>query len=127
MPLPLQEPKKFIQVIAALALLPPDRLGYDLSMKLYRPHAKVPFVHSWDPSVTIEDFGMDARKTHWAFEMPSPDGTTRERFISVHALILMRYEIMCGRATLVWECVKDAGDLSDETVSLIRVMIGLRT
>ncbi|KAH9946462.1 hypothetical protein B0H21DRAFT_416405 [Amylocystis lapponica] len=110
-----KEPKKFIRVIAALTLLPPDRLGWDLSMQLYRPFAEKRFVHSWDPSVTLEDFGGDAYQTYWAFDMPSPDGKTRERFISVHGLNLVPSEIICGRATLVWEVVRDDEESKDET------------
>ncbi|KAH9946460.1 hypothetical protein B0H21DRAFT_416163 [Amylocystis lapponica] len=109
-----KEPKKFIQVIAALALLPPDRLGWDLSMQLYRPFAEKRFVHSWDPSVKVADFGVNAYQTYWAFDMPSRDGKTRERFISVHGLNLVPSEIICGRATLVWEVVRD-DESKDET------------
>ncbi|KAH9939168.1 hypothetical protein B0H21DRAFT_825261 [Amylocystis lapponica] len=110
-----KEPKKFIQVIAALALLPPDRLGWDPSMWLYRPSAEEHFVHSWESGVKLEDFGSNAYRTYWAFDMPSRDGKTRERFISVHGLSLVRSEIMCGRATLVWEVVRDDEEAKDET------------
>ncbi|KAH9945519.1 hypothetical protein B0H21DRAFT_809280 [Amylocystis lapponica] len=113
-----KEPEKFIQVIAALALLNPEQLGWDTSMKLYRPHFPAPFhlVHSYHESVQFKDFSNTVYETPWAIEMPKRDGSGRETFISVHGLSMTRSEIMHGRATVVWEVVKLAdieGD-SDE-------------
>ncbi|KAH9937956.1 hypothetical protein B0H21DRAFT_894112 [Amylocystis lapponica] len=113
-----KEPEKFIQVIAALALLNPEQLGWDTSMKLYRPHFPAPFqlVHSYHESVQFKDFSSTVYETPWAIEMPKRDGSGRETFISVRGLSMTRSEIMHGRATVVWEVVKLAdieGD-SDE-------------
>jgi len=106
-----QEPKKFIQVIASLSLLRPEQLGWDPTMRLYLPSRKNKFVHSYDPSIQIEDYGDTAYKTSWAIKMPSPDGKSRDTFITVRALSVVRAEVMCGRGTVVWQAVRD-GDKS---------------
>ncbi|KAH9945527.1 hypothetical protein B0H21DRAFT_809283 [Amylocystis lapponica] len=102
-----EEPKKFIQVVAALALLNPQRLGWDTSMRLYRPSSPTaPFVHSYYRSVRFEHFHGTLDETHWAIDMPSRDGSDRETFISIHRLSMARSEVMHGRATIVWEVVR---------------------
>jgi hypothetical protein len=108
-----QEPKKFIHVIASLSLLEPERLGWDPTMRLYLPSRGEPFkfVHSYDPSIQIKDYGDTTYKTLWAIDMPSPDGKSRDTFITVRALSVVRAEVMCGRGTVVWQAVKD-GDAS---------------
>jgi hypothetical protein len=113
-----QEPKKFIQVIASLSLLKPEQLGWDPTMRLYLPGRTPSFIHSYDPSVTIEDYRETAYNTRWAIDMPSRDGKSRETFITVRALSIARAEVMCGRGTLVWHVVKH-GDQGEGKVSSI--------
>lgn len=64
------------------------------------------------------DFRQTPYQTYWAIEMPSRDGKARERFITIHGLSVVRSEIMCGRATLIWEVVKDDELAEDERVSI---------
>ena len=45
-------------------------------------------------------------ETHWEIDVPSKDGQTRERVITVRALSVNKAEVMCGRATLVWTVVR---------------------
>jgi hypothetical protein len=80
-------------------------------MKLYLPLRNPCFIHSYDPSIYIEDYLATAYRTRWAIEMPSRNGKTREIFISIRALSLRRVEVICGRGTLVWQVFK----LGDET------------
>lgn len=75
-------------------------------MKLYLPTCNPHFVHSYDASVRIEDYRATAYRTHWAIEMPSKDGQSREYFLTLYALSLKRSEVMCGRGTLIWHVVK---------------------
>jgi hypothetical protein len=92
-------------------------------MKLYLPGRTPNFIHSYDPSVTIEDYRETANDTHWAIDMPSRDGSSRETFITTRALSIARAEVMCGRGTLVWNVVKH----SDQGEGKVRVQLLLRT
>jgi hypothetical protein len=75
-------------------------------MKLYLPLRNPPFIHSYDSSVTVDDYLDTAYKTRWAIQMPSRNGGGREIFITVRALSVARAEIMCGRGTVVWHVIK---------------------
>jgi hypothetical protein len=75
-------------------------------MKLYRPLNFPILIHSYDPNVTIGDYRKTAYDTRWAIEMPSQDGKSRETFVTIRALSILRAEVMCGRGTLVWDVVK---------------------
>lgn len=100
----IQNPDTFIQVIASFSLLEPERLGYDLKMKIWAPNK--PPLHVWDDRLRVEDFKACKYETHWVIEMPSENGTTREVFVTVRALSLERAGVINGRATIVWAVVK---------------------
>lgn len=108
-----QEPRKFIQVIASLSLLKPEQLGWDPTMRLYLPSRNPCFIHSYDSSVHIEDYRKTTYRTRWAIDMPSPNGMSRETFITRSALSTVKAEVMYGRGTLVWHVVKhsDQGEM----------------
>jgi hypothetical protein len=104
-----KEPKKFIQVILACSLLPPERMGWDPTMWLCRSPITIPplYVHSYDPRVTLADYRASLYDTHWVMEMPSDvDPTRREKYITVRALSMVQAECMSGSATIVWAVIK---------------------
>ena len=119
-----QEPRKFIQVIASLSVLKPEQLGWDPTMKLYLPLRTPKFIHSYDPSVTIEDYCETVYNTRWGIDMPSRDGKSRETFITVRALSVARAEVMCGRGTLVWRVIKHS-DQDETKVSVVTAYPGM--
>ncbi|TFY58769.1 hypothetical protein EVG20_g8025 [Dentipellis fragilis] len=96
------EPRKFIQVIIALACLVPARLGWDRTMKIYRMRSGESF-HTTDVEVEVKDFSDSLYGTAWLITVPEKDGTLDgESYVTVHALSTVRASVMCGRATVVW-------------------------
>ena len=98
------------------------QLGWDPSMRLYRPLESPQFVHSYDPRVTLDSFSGNLFQTNWAIEMTGPTGQ-RETFITTRGISIARSEIMCGRATLVWEVVKHADLARDEPKKVSNVCL----
>ena len=52
----IQNPDTFIQVIASFSLLEPERLGYDLNMKIWAPNK--PPLHVWDDRLRARFQGL---------------------------------------------------------------------
>ncbi|KAF9460281.1 hypothetical protein BDZ94DRAFT_940467 [Collybia nuda] len=105
-----KNPKGFIRVILGCSLLPPERLGWDPTMRLCRQpiNPQCPeLVHSYDPSVKLSDYHSSLYDTNWVIEMPSKtDPMKREEYITVRALSVVRAECMSERATIVWAVIK---------------------
>lgn len=81
-------------------------------MQLYIPRLNL-FVPSYNHDFDIDNYQQDIYKTHWAIEMPGKSkNDERERFITIRALSAVGAEVMCGRATIVWEVIK-YDELSD--------------
>ncbi|RDB18915.1 hypothetical protein Hypma_014319 [Hypsizygus marmoreus] len=102
-------PKCFIQIILACSALPPERLGYDLTMRLCR-HPILPNptpIFSFDKQVNLSDYRQSLYNQHWVIEMPSTAGNgENELFITIRALSIIRAETTSGRATIVWAVMK---------------------
>ena len=77
-------------------------------MRLYKPHDLRLCVYSWDPSVTVKDFGHSLFDTHWVFDVQGKDGKIRQ-FVAFVGKSIIRSEIMNGRATCVWEVLELSG------------------
>ncbi|TFK43980.1 hypothetical protein BDQ12DRAFT_731934 [Crucibulum laeve] len=102
-------PHCFIQVIAGLALLEPHRLGWDPTMRLYIPatpdHSER-FLPSYEYEFHVSADKLLHYQTHWAIDMPSDnDRSNRVCFITLQTVAAAAAEVMCGRATLVWEAI----------------------
>ncbi|KIM87929.1 hypothetical protein PILCRDRAFT_814643 [Piloderma croceum F 1598] len=65
-----------------------------------------PSIHSYDPSIGVEDYITMACTTCWAVDMPSQDDKSRDAFITVRTLGAARVEVMSGRETIVWQVIK---------------------
>jgi hypothetical protein len=100
-----QNPRDFIQVIAAFAFLDAQDIGWDPSMKVYDP-AKDQSFPSYQIGNQPEIFGKNIYSTHWEVDVPAKDENLREKVITVRALSTVGAEVMCGRASVVWEVVK---------------------
>ncbi|KAG6847924.1 hypothetical protein H0H93_004861, partial [Arthromyces matolae] len=115
-----EEPKKFIQVILGCSSLPPERLGWDSTMKLWK---QPDCIHSFSEQVTLDDYKNSIYERHWVIEMPAPDGQPlRERFVAVKALSVLKVESMNGRATVVWAALKldQNGALASDEIYVLK-------
>ena len=95
-----QDPKAFLNILAAFSMLPAHRLGWDPTMTLYPANGTKAV-----PSYTVfQDRHPYTLK--WCISMPSKeDPNQREEFVMVRALITVFSQRICGRASLVWEAV----------------------
>jgi hypothetical protein len=100
-----QEPLRFIQVIAAFSILSPSQIGWDPQMKIYDPESRQS-KPSYEVNVKDCFFEPNLAKTHWEIEIPGLLDGPREEVITLCALSISRSEVMCGRATLVWEVIR---------------------
>lgn len=108
-----------IAVIASSSLLPPFKLGWDPGMELYNYVSKTP-CPSYNHKFSIAEIQGDVYKTRWVITLPGEGGGSAppEKFVTIRALSCARAEVMCGRATLVWEVVKLSELLNPKTVGV---------
>jgi hypothetical protein len=94
-----QEPEKFIQVIASFSLLPPERLGFDPTVKLLvSPTTAVP---SYTPNEGfIEAYKAAPHNRRWVIRMN--DGS---EYVTVETVSSVRAGFMRGRGSIVWVVV----------------------
>jgi hypothetical protein len=95
----LQEPLRFIQVIAAFSLLPPDKLGFDPTIEmLVSPDRAVP---SYRPDEEFLRAYQTARHNRqWVIRMN--DGTM---YVTVQTVSSVRAGFMRVRGSIVWVVV----------------------
>ena len=121
-----EKPLDFIQVIAAFSILEPWQIGWDPQMMVYDPKSRESKA-SYEIGQDDEFFQLNLAKTHWEIDIPRPlkEGG-HEKVLTLRALSISRSEVMCGRATLVWEVIRKQ-DLnindSEKKVRLFSVVI----
>ncbi|KAF8518660.1 hypothetical protein BU17DRAFT_66290 [Hysterangium stoloniferum] len=100
-------PRELIQVIASFSILKPHQLGWDPSMKIYypenTPHLSLP---SYEFPFEMKKIGLSLYELNWVINSVAADLRTREDFLTVRAISIADSEVMCGRASIVWEVVK---------------------
>ncbi|KAH0588760.1 hypothetical protein J132_05869 [Termitomyces sp. J132] len=108
-----KEPKKFIQVILACSMLLPERLGWDITMRIWREPSNnglSQYLHSFSKEITIDDYANNAHTQQWMIEMPVQDtignGEMWELFLTTKVLSVVRAECMRGRTIVVWAARK---------------------
>ncbi|TRM59825.1 hypothetical protein BD626DRAFT_143997 [Schizophyllum amplum] len=114
-----KEPKKFIQVIAAFAVLPAHRLGFDPTMKLWRKAAEP--IHTYRTCSSGPDrFDVKLYKdnnyaTQWVIE------TQHETYLTLKALSLLRTDVVRGSGSIVWAAVpyNERGKHPDERQTVV--------
>ena len=74
-------------------------------MKVYDPGSRQSRP-SYEVNVKDGFFKPNLAKTHWEIDIPGPLDGPREEVITLCALSISRSEVMCGRATLVWEVIR---------------------
>ncbi|KAI0055625.1 hypothetical protein BV25DRAFT_1865750 [Artomyces pyxidatus] len=111
-----QEPNKFIQIVAGLMYMNPERLGWDPTMKMYLKTPDGDLVEPPLPSYLIEPTranSVDDYDTPWQVFVNKPgteneDDPEMEEFVLFHALSLAQSEVIKGRSTRVWCAWKKA-------------------
>ncbi|RDB25922.1 hypothetical protein Hypma_006361 [Hypsizygus marmoreus] len=111
-----QDPRSFIRVIAGFSVLKPHQLGWDPGMKVYIPESGR-IVPSY--ALRPDESSNQPYRTHWLIDFPLKDGTV-EKVVTVRGISLARAEVMCGRATLVWEAVKYSELPSPQTLYVLK-------
>ncbi|KAF8495047.1 hypothetical protein BU17DRAFT_59517 [Hysterangium stoloniferum] len=100
-------PKSLIRVIGSFSILKPHELGWDPSMKIYypenRPHLSLP---SYEFPFERVKMGLSLYRLNWVINSAVAHLGTHEDFLTVHAISIVGSEVMCGRASIVWEVVK---------------------
>ncbi|KAG5643651.1 hypothetical protein DXG03_000531 [Asterophora parasitica] len=102
-------PKDFIRVIAGLASMRPDQLGWDTGMKLYHPLSDSNLTEAASYEVKNDFKGVyekpqSRHHSHWTFEV-TVDGAT-EKYISVRTISTPQFSEVCRRATVIFEVLK---------------------
>ncbi|RDB16415.1 hypothetical protein Hypma_002772 [Hypsizygus marmoreus] len=96
-----KDPKAFIRVMAGVSMLKPEQLGWDPAMNVFVLTTRE-IVRSY--RLGPKDPHKNGRGTHWVIDLPSKAGPP-EQVVTVRALA-MPSEIICTRATIVWEVVR---------------------
>ncbi|KAF9031202.1 hypothetical protein BDZ89DRAFT_1111886 [Hymenopellis radicata] len=96
-----KSPKDFIRIIAAFAVLAPDKLGFDPSMKIYVQPNEVVESYRLTSETALDVFATDSYKKRWVITLN--DGT---QYLTVKVMSVARARVMRGRATLVWAVVR---------------------
>lgn len=95
----MQEPLKFIQVIAAFSLLTPDKLGFDPTIEMLVSRNQA--VPSYRPSEAfIKAYETPRHNRRWVIRMN--DGT---KYKTVDTVSSVRAGFMRGRGSVVWVVV----------------------
>ncbi|KAG6835618.1 hypothetical protein H0H93_016476 [Arthromyces matolae] len=118
-----KHPKKLIQLIAGFSMMTPEQLGWDTSMKIYRP---LPDEHPDEPDVKPSyqvatklqvDHGI--HDIYWVFDVEQGGNTTQ--YVSVGTLSAIQPAEICSRATVVFEVMRfDTRKAPERTYALKR-------
>ena len=114
-----QEPLKFIQVISAFSLLPPEKLGFDPTIEmLVSPNHAVP---SYKPNEEfIKAYEAARHNRQWVIKMN--DGS---KYVTVETVSSVRAGFMRGRGGIVWVVVPF--DRSNEESKVSRPFESMRS
>ena len=92
-------------------------IGWDPSLKIYDPET-FQLYPSHTPDLSPKLFGEDRFSTLFGITLPDENGDD-ELFVTVRALSVVGTKMLFGRATVVWEVVKEKDLRSGTKVSLI--------
>lgn len=99
----MQEPLKFIQVIAAFSLLPPEKLGFDPTIKMLVSSSQA--VSSYKPNEEfIRAYQEAPHNRRWVITMNSG-----LKYVTVETVSSVRAGFMRGRGSIAWVVVPFEG------------------
>ncbi|KAI5829422.1 hypothetical protein K523DRAFT_337872 [Schizophyllum commune Tattone D] len=99
-----KDPKVFVHVISAVAILPAHRLGFDATMKLARE--PLPPIHTYrlpahgPDSFSAELYGKNAGELHWVIKMKS------DTFMTTKALRDVSTDAVVGASSMAWAAIR---------------------
>jgi Fungal protein kinase len=95
----VQEPLKFIQVIASFSLLSPEMLGFDPTIELLvSPNRAVP---SYKPNEEfIRAYQAAPHNRQWVIKM-----NDESKYVTIETVSSVRAGFMRGRGSIVWVVV----------------------
>ena len=99
----------------------PTRLGWDPSLTIYNPVTRSTSA-SYTPDLDLELFGQDRYSTPFAMTLRD-ENKQDERFVTVRAMSVVGTKLLFGRATVVWEVVKET-DLHQSTSPKVSLSLG---
>jgi hypothetical protein len=106
----LQEPLKFIQVIAAFSLLPPEMLGFDPTIKMLVSPSQA--VSSYKPNEEfIRAYQEAPHNRRWVITMNSG-----LKYVTVETVSSVRAGFMRGRGSIAWVVVPFEGAKDESKV-----------
>lgn len=103
-----------IRVIVGIATLPPSKLGWDTTLKVFpKPKPQLETASSADSDKTLSfkvPYKSKLDDHYWQLDMPKPRdedpfqmSDAVETFILYEGLSLRRGEVILGRATRIWK------------------------
>ncbi|PFH47965.1 hypothetical protein AMATHDRAFT_42601 [Amanita thiersii Skay4041] len=98
-----KEPRRFIQILAAISLLPAQKLGWDPTMALYIDGDSIPSYRL--PERKRGSPESNLFRDNWIISMPTKN-KEREKFLTVRLVDGAAAQMLCSRATVVWEVIK---------------------
>ncbi|KIJ45924.1 hypothetical protein M422DRAFT_778678 [Sphaerobolus stellatus SS14] len=93
-----KNPTALIRLLAGYSMLSAEQLGWDPTMQLFSKQVSKPldsYKFSWPKSINPETL----YDTQWVIKIADED------YITIRALSITDAEIMCERATVIWEVV----------------------
>ena len=116
-----QNPILFTRIIASISTVDPVRLGWDPSLRIY-DISTGKTAASYTPDLNLKLFGEDRYSTIFALEMRDENGQD-EVFVTVRAMSVVSIKMVFGRATVVWEVIKEK-DLRGSTTPKVSLSLG---
>ncbi|PFH45156.1 hypothetical protein AMATHDRAFT_44219 [Amanita thiersii Skay4041] len=98
-----ETPRRFVQILAAVSLLPAQKLGWDPTMRLYINGDSLPSYRL--PERIRGSPGSNLFRDNWIISVPTNDNK-REEFLTIRLIDGERTQMLCSRATVVWEVIK---------------------
>ncbi|PFH47953.1 hypothetical protein AMATHDRAFT_87414 [Amanita thiersii Skay4041] len=97
------ETRLLIQILAAISLLPAQKLGWDPTMRLYVDRDIIPSYRLLEAKRCRPQSNLF--HDNWVISMPAENGV-REDFLTIRLIDGAGAQMLCSRATLVWEVIK---------------------
>ncbi|KAG6908719.1 hypothetical protein DXG01_003564 [Tephrocybe rancida] len=115
----IQEPERFIDILAGLSCMRPEELGWDTAMKIYLPLSDT-IVPSYRVGANFQGIYEDTRyHLHWIIDVVV--GGVIVQYITVSIIAPPTLAEVCGRATVVYRVIKfDERSNPVETLALKR-------
>ncbi|KAG6908722.1 hypothetical protein DXG01_003567 [Tephrocybe rancida] len=101
---PINEPERFIDILAGLSCMQPEDLGWDTAMKIYLPISDKT-VPSYEVGPKFQGiYGNTQYHAHWVIDVVVDSKVVE--YVTLSIISATRSVEICGRATVVYEVIK---------------------